>query len=94
MKITTEIKLDNNTKSKYRFCYYAKRMKQNMEKFEVVICIENVGGFVNHKKVTYRELTEKEAEKTANSLNESIGMYDTKENMCIVLSTMKVVRRS
>ena len=51
-------------------------------------------GFVNLNDDIYTQLTEKEAEQTAKSFNESIGMYDTKENAYIVLSTMKDVRRS
>ena len=94
MKLKNEIKLDNNKKAGYRYCYCVKRMKNNMEKFELVICIENVSGFVNLNDDIYTQLTEKEAEQTAKSFNESIGMYDTKENAYIVLSTMKDVRRS
>ena len=88
MKIKDELKLDNSNKD-HKFVFYAKHMNNNMNHYEIVLCIEDEQGFRPIDHPDFMHLEQKEAKVQAETMNKTMGMNDIKQNMFIVSSTMR-----
>lgn len=83
-----ELNLDNSSKGS-RYVYYAKSMNNNVNHYQIVMCIENEQGFRPIDHPDFMHLEQKEAKAEAEALNKTMGMNDIKQNMFIVGSTMR-----
>ena len=88
MKIKDELKLDNSSKDR-RYVYYAKSMNNNVNQYEIVMCVEDEQGFRPIDHPDFMHLEKKEAKVEAEALNKAMGMNDIKQNLFIVSSTMR-----
>ncbi len=88
MKVNDEIKLDND-KTGRRYVYYAKHMNNDVNQYEIVMCIEDEQGFRPIDHPDFKHMEKKEAKAEAEALNKAMGMDDSKQNLFIVASTMR-----
>ena len=87
-RVKDELELDNGKKGS-RYVYYAKSMNNDINQYQIVMCIENEQGFRPIDHPDFKHMEKKEAQEEAEALNKAMGMNDSKENMFIVGSTMR-----
>ena len=90
--VTDKITLSNEERGS-RYVYYAKRMSDDMSKFQIVMCIEDEQGFRQIDHPEFNHLGEKKALWKTKALNETLGMENDLENVHIVASTMVDIKR-
>lgn len=72
-----------------KFVFYYKRMKNDMTKYQIVLCTKDIKGYRTIEHGYFNDLNKEEAQEREQLLNSMFCIYDRKDVIEIVATTMR-----
>lgn len=72
-----------------KIVFYSKRMKNDMIKYQIVLCVKDTKGYRTIEHGYFNDLNKEEAQEREELLNRMVWIFDRKDVLKIVATTMR-----